>query len=270
VAAAFARDETPAVVADLVGRLGVVMSDFADAGQREKFQAWVRSRFRPALDAIGLTDGVADSDDTNSRRGMLLQLLSGDPDVQKRARELALGYMTRPSSLSPTLVSPVLQVAAAGGDAALYDQYLARMNASVSTPEEYYRFFNTLTSFRDPALVKRTQQLAVSGTRSQDVPLLLGQLMGSSSTQDSTWALVKAEWPALVAKLGTFQAAPFIVGSLGAFCSADKAAEIKAFFDAHPVPEAARALQQALERISTCTAVRARQSPAFTKWLAAR
>ena len=58
--------------------------------------------------------------------------------------------------------------------------------------------------------------------------------------------------------------------TLGAFCSADRAAEIKAFFAAHPVPEAARALQQALERIATCSAVKARQSPAFSKWLAAR
>ena len=231
----------------------------------------MRSHFRPALDAIGLTDGLGDTDDVNSRRGTLMQLLSSDPDVQKRARELALGYIDAPASLS---ADPRLAGAAGRRRRrrcrALRSVSSRSMNASVSTPEEYYRFFNSLSSFRDPALVKRTLQFAVSGARSQDVPLLLGQLMGTSAIQDSTWALVKAEWPALVAKLGTFQAAPYIVSSLGAFCSADKAAEIKAFFDAHPVPEAARALTQALERISTCTAVRTRQSPAFTKWLAAR
>lgn len=41
-------------------------------------------------------------------------------------------------------------------------------------------------------------------------------------------------------------------------------------FDAHPVPEAARTLQQSLERIATCVAVDARQSPAFTNWLSAQ
>ena len=75
---------------------------------------------------------------------------------------------------------------------------------------------------------------------------------------------------ALTAKLGTFQGIPNIVGAFGAFCSTERAAEIKAFFAAHPVPEAARALQQALERIETCTAVKARQSPAFGRWLAAQ
>ena len=271
LAAALARDETPAVVADMAGRLGVVMGDFASAAQRPAFQAWVRAKFRPALDAIGPTDGLGDTDEVNSRRGMLMQLLSSDPDVRKRARELAVGYLARSASLSPTLVSPVLQVAASGGDAALYDQFIARMNASASTPEEFYRYFNTLASFRDPALVARTRQFALSaGVRSQDAPLLFAQLLGSSATQDATWSVVKAEWPALIAKIGTFQGIPSIVGSLGAFCSADRAAEIKAFFAAHPVPEAARALQQALERIATCSAVKARQSPAFSKWLAAR
>ena len=271
LAAAFATDQTPEVLAAFTGRLGSVGGDLADASQRPVFAAWVQARFRPALDAIGLTDGLKDSDEVNSRRGMLLQLLSGDPAVQKRARELAEAYMAKPSSLSPTLVGPVLQVAAAGGDAALYDRFVARMTAASAAPEEFYRYFSTLASFRDPALVTRTQQFALSPqARSQDAPQLFAQFLGSPATQDGTWALVKAEWPALIAKLGTFQGIPNIVGALGAFCSAERAADIKTFFDAHPVPEAARVLQQSLERIATCTAVKTRQSPAFGKWLAAR
>ena len=271
LAAAFATDHTPEVLAAFAGRLGSVAGDIADTTERPAFQAWVQARLRPALDAIGLTDGLKDSDEVNSRRGRLLQLLSGDPAVQQRARELAEAYMARPSSLSPTLVSPVLQVAAAGGDAALYDRYVARMTAAAAAPEEFYRYFNTLASFRDPALVKRTQQFALSPqARSQDAPQLFAQFLGSPATQDGTWALVKAEWPALIAKLGTFQGLPNIVGALGAFCSAEHAADIKAFFEAHPVPQAARALQQSLERIETCAAVKTRQSPAFGKWLATR
>lgn len=271
LAAAFARDETPAVVGDMAGRVGAVMGGIADPVQHPAFQAWVRATFRPALDAIGLTDGLGDSDETNSRRAILVQLLSGDPDLQRRARELAAGYMARPASLSPTLVASVLQVAASGGDAALYDQFVTRMTAAMSSPEQYYRYFNALAAFRDPALVSRTQQFALSSqARSQDAPLLFAQLLGSPATQDATWTLIKVEWPALTAKLGTFQGIPNIVGALGAFCSAQRAADIKAFFEAHPVPEAARVLQQSLERIATCSEVKARQAPAFTRWLAAR
>ena len=159
----------------------------------------------------------------------------------------------------------MLQVAATSGDAALYDRYMAKMNASLANPEEYYRFFNTLAAFSDPALRNRTLRFALNDARSQDTPLLLGQLLGVDT--DTAWSFVKTNWQALAARLGTFQAMPYIVGSLSGGCSAESSADIKAFFDAHPVPEAARALQQAQERIASCVAVKQRQSAAFARWL---
>jgi hypothetical protein len=167
----------------------------------------------------------------------------------------------------PTLVSSVLQVAAAGGDAALYDRYVAKMNASMATPEEYYRFFNALPAFSDPALRQRTLAFALKDARSQDTPVLLGQMLGADA--ETAWAFIKANWPAVVDKVGTFQGIPYIVNSLSGGCSADTSADIKTFFDGHPVPEAARALAQAHERIGSCIAVKQRQSAAFGKWLAA-
>jgi len=61
---------------------------------------------------------------------------------------------------------------------------------------------------------------------------------------------------------------PFIVGGLGGFCSTARATEVKAFFDTHPEPAAARSLRQAIERIETCAAIDARQSAPLTAWLA--
>ena len=76
---------------------------------------------------MGLTGGVGDSDDINRRRGTLLQLLDSDPSVQQRARALAEGYLANPTTVAPTLVDPVLGVAAYGGDAVLYDRYMAKI-----------------------------------------------------------------------------------------------------------------------------------------------
>ena len=271
LAAAFAGDDTPAVIAAMAGRLGSVATTVAGETESDRYAAWLHATFRPALDAIGISTAPGDTDETTSRRATLLQLLAGDTDVQQRARELAEGYLARPSSLAPSLVAPVLQVAAAGGDARLYDQYVARMTASTAAPEEYYNVFNALPAFRDPALVTRTLEFALSpGARSQDTPLLVGQLLGSSAAQESTWTWVQAQWPALADKVGAFQGVPNIVGALGAFCSADRAADVKTFFDAHPVPAATRTLQQSIERITACAEVKARQAPAFGRWLAAQ
>ena len=271
LAAAFARDTTPEVAGEIASRVSTVVTDIADTGQRAAFDAWMRKQFRPALDAIGFTPKEGDSDEVNSLRGILVQLLGSDPDLQTRARELVEHYLEQPASLPPTLVAPMLQVAAAGGDNRLYDQYVARMKASVATPEEYYRFFNALAAFKAPELRARTLKFALSAeARSQDTPLLLAQVLVSPSSQDAAWAFLKSEWSAVVGKVGTFQGIPAVANALGAFCSTAKSAEIKDFFDAHPVPEAARTLQQAYERIATCVAVNERQSPAFGKWLAAQ
>jgi aminopeptidase N len=270
LAAAFAADPTPAVLTEAARRLAYVGETIVGASERERFDAWVIRTFRPVLERVGTDPSPSDDEDTNSRRGVLWQLLAGDAELQARARARARAYMSDPSSSPPSLVAQVLQVAAAGGDQALYDEYLRRMKAATTAPEEFYRYFNALASFRDADLVARTLAYTISpDVRSQDTPLLLEQMLGSPA-RDAAWTFIRQEWPALTAKVGVFQSMPMIVGALGSFCSAERAAEIRAFFAAHPVPEAARSLTQALERIETCASVRDRQSAPFLRWLDGR
>jgi aminopeptidase N len=273
-AAAMAGDETPSIVESIAARLAATASSIADPGQQPAFQRWIRERFSPALEALGLPGDARESDDRQLRRATLLTLIGitgNDPDVQRRTRELADAYIADPRSLAPSLAPTVLQVAAVGGDAALYGRYLAQLEVLGANPEEYYRFFNALTAFRDPALVKRTLEFAVSpGVRTQDVATLIGGLMGRPWARDATWEFMRTQWKAIAAKLGTFQGIPGIVNTLAAFCSSTRAAEIRAFFKENPVPAADRLLAQALERIESCAALDARQSAPFTTWLASR
>jgi aminopeptidase N len=217
---------------------------------------------------------VADPDDIQNRRATLLGLIGltgNDADVQRQARQLAVNYIADPRSLSPTLVQTALQTAAVSGDRALYDQYVAQLSKPGIQPEEYYRFFNSLSSFRDPALVQRTLEFAMSdAVRSQDTGTLIAGLISRPASREAAWAFTKREWRALTQKLGTFQGIPGIVSSLGSFCAADRAADVRQFFGSNPVKSSERALQQALERIEACVALDARQSKPFTTWLAAQ
>jgi len=271
LAAALAGDPTPAVLTEAARRLEFVRQSIAGASEPERFDAWVSRTWRPVLEQVGVDPSPGDDEDTNRRRGILWQLLAADAELQARAQARARAYMADPSALSPTLAAPVLQVAAAGGDRALYDAYLLRMKAATNAPEEFYRYFNALGSFGEPALVTRTLHYAISPeVRSQDTPLLLEQMLGTPAAREAAWTFIQQEWAALTAKVGVFQAMPAIVGALGNFCATERAAEIRAFFAAHQVPEAARSLTQALERIETCAAVRERQSAPFRRWLAGR
>ena len=82
--------------------------------------------------------------------------------------------------------------------------------------------------------------------------------------------MLRERWPDLQKKVGPFLGNPGIVASLGSFCSEARATEIREFFAAHPVPDAQRSLQQALERIDVCSAVRKSQSGVLADWLAGR
>jgi aminopeptidase N/puromycin-sensitive aminopeptidase len=201
---------------------------------------------------------------------MLVGVTGDDEALQGRARDLATQYIADPGALSPTLAPTVLQVAAVSGDARLYEQYLAQIEARADQPEEYYRFFTALHWFSDPALVRRTLEYAVSpAVRTQDVATLLGGLLSHPWSREAAWAFTKAQWRTLTQKLGTFQGIPGIVTALGSLCSAEAAADVRAFFAANPVPAAERTLQQSIERIESCAAVDARQSSAFADWLSA-
>jgi aminopeptidase N len=222
--------------------------------------------------SLGLPGSASDPDDRQSRRATLLYLVGvtgNAPDVQREARELALNYIDDPAALPGTLASTVLHVAAVGGDAMLYDRYLAQLPKLTDTPEEYYRFFNALRSFRDPALVQRTLRFAISpDVRTQDTSTLLASLIGQPWSQDAAWAFVKANWDTLTRTLGVFQGIPRIAGAVGAFCSREKKGDVEQFFTEHRVSAAERTLKQAFERIDNCVAVKERQSGPASTWLA--
>jgi hypothetical protein len=177
-----AADETPTIVDTVAGRLTFTADNLADPPQQARFAQWIRERFGPALTALGVPGNLRDPDDVQTRRASLLRLVGvvgNDTEVQRRARDLALGYIKDPNSLAPSLAPTVLQVAAVSGDRSLYDQYVARLATLSAQPEEYYRFFNALSWFRDPALVRATLDLAISPTiRSQDTGTLIGGLLG--------------------------------------------------------------------------------------------
>jgi hypothetical protein len=272
LASALAADEVPSVAEQIGRSLAYTREDVVQPDDTPRFEEWVRRRFGPELTTLGLPGNQSDPDDRQSRRATLLGLVGvtgNSPDVQRQARELALKYINDPMSVPGTLASTVLNVAAYGGDAMLYDRYMAQLPKLSDKPEEYYRFFNALRSFRDPELVQRTLQFAISpDVRTQDTSTLIGGLIGQPWSRDAAWAFVKTNWDTLTKLLGVFQGIPRIAGAVSAFCSPEKKAEVEQFFKEHPVPAAERTLRQAFERIDNCAAVKERQAPAASTWLA--
>jgi aminopeptidase N len=273
LAGSLATDETAAITEAIASRVAFTHEYLVTPAQRPRVQEWIRARYGPALAALGVPGTAADSDERQDRRAQLLALVAlagNDTDMQTRARELAEKYIANPMSLPGTLAPAVLRVAAASGGAALYDRYIAQLEKLSGQPEEYYRFFGALPFFREPALVQRTLTFAISpAVRTQDTGNLIAGLLNQPQARDAAWAFVKAEWPTLTQKLGTFQGIPDIIGALGSFCSTAAAPDVKQFFAKNPMPSSGRALQQAIERIENCVTLVERQSPALDTWISA-
>ena len=271
LAASLAGDDAAAVTDTIASRLSFTGEYVVGPAQRASYEAWIRDRFGPVLGALGLPGPASDDEERYSRRAELLTLVGvtgNDPAVRQRARELARDYIRVRTSLPGTLAPVVLRVAAVNGDLALYEEYVAQLGAAGGDPEEYYRFFGALPWFQEPSLVQRTLAFAVSpDVRSQDTGTLLAGLLGRPLSRDAAWAFVKAQWPALTARLGTFQGIPGIIGALGSFCAAGDAEDVRRFFAANPIPSSERSLRQSLERIDACAAVADRQAPALASWM---
>ena len=104
--------------------------------------------------------------------------------------------------------------------------------------------------------------------RTQDTGTLIGNLMVQPWSQEMAWEFVRTNWQTILKNLGEFQGIPSIVDATGAFCSAERAREVRAFFEKNPIPSSQRGVQQAVERIENCAALTSRQKAPLAAWLA--
>jgi len=272
LASGFKAEMSAAVTETLTATLGAIDEYLTTEATRPSYRRFVKNLLRPALDRVNWSGPGGEGDDIRGERAAVVRSLGGtahDSDVLSKSRELVLQELDKPGSVEPTLLNVVVGLAALEGDAALYDKYLARSKAA-RDPEEHYRYLNALTSFPDPALVRRTlDHILGPDVRSQDAYLLIASLVGNPDTQATAWPAVQQRWDEVQKKGGGFSGLGLIVNALASFCDAAKGNEIRTFFSAHPVPEAERTLQQSIERINSCSALASRERPNLARWLEA-
>jgi aminopeptidase N len=189
-----------------------------------------------------------------------------DPEVEAVARKLTEQAMQDPSSVDHELLSVALSVAARDGDAALYDQVIAKLKTA-KTPEEQYVYQAILTRFSDPKLLERTLDSAISpDVRSQDAPYVISGVMQNPAGTRLAWDFARAHWND-VANLGGAFGGGVIVRATGSFCDASMRDEVKEFFVTHQSPAYERGLKQSLERINYCVDLKAQQGTQLASWL---
>jgi aminopeptidase N len=271
--ASLGREHVGGVIDEAASRLDFIREYLTTAATRPKVEAFTRSLFRPLFDELGFSGVGVEADDRRALRAAVVAALgtiAEDPEVVSMSRTAVDRSLSIRVDLEPTMAGAMIKTAAMHGDAALFDA-LAAAADRVTDPNEHYRYLFALAEFRDPALVDRGLSRALSSQlRTQDTAIYLSRFFANPDARDRAFAFLIDNWPALEPKLTIFGGDTYIVRSMAAFCDAQSRDKVKQFFTEHKLPAAVRALDQTLETINNCIALREKQAPNVEAWLAAR
>jgi puromycin-sensitive aminopeptidase len=231
----------------------------------EAFQRQVRDLATPALDALG-EPSADEADLTSKLRGLLVGLLGvlgDDLGVQARCREWFDAASADATSVDPELTAAATSVVAATGDADTYRQMRDRF-ATAPTPQEQLRHLYALAEFDDEALVLSTCEFAfTSAVRTQNAPFLLRAAIANRHHGPAAWAFVRDHW---TEALDRFPSNTIVrmIESIRLLSTPELVDDTTAFFAEHPIAQAAKTLDQLLERqqVNTRFRIRETQSPA--------
>ncbi len=95
------------------------------------------------------------------------------------------------------------------------------------------------------------------------------RMFGNPSGRDDAWRFLRRRWTAIRKRIPPLMLAR-LVEATPALRTPRHASEVRSFFRDHPLPEASRALRQALERFRLNAELRRRTAPGVARWLARR
>jgi aminopeptidase N len=269
VAQGMQADRTPAVLRQMFQQLDYIGRYLVSDSDRESYQLFLRRLLSPIAKDIGWEAKPGESAGLESERAELMETLgysARDPETVKLAHQLAERALNDPASVNRELALAALQVAAATGDESLYRKVMDHLKTA-KTPEETFTYQDTLAGFRDPALLQKTLNFAISPeVRSQDSLILIRQVMRNPDGEKVAWDFVRSHWDKIDNTGGAF-AGRAITGATGSFCDSTMRDEVKDFFSTHHEPASARALKQSLERINYCVDLKAQQGNELSSWL---
>ena len=147
---------------------------------------------------------------------------------------------------------------AATGDADDYERLLDGYRTA-ATPQDQLRQLYALADFDDEALVLRTCELCFTDeVKTQNAPFLLRMAIGNRHHGVAAWSFVRQHWDEANA---AFPANTIVrmVESVTMLTTEHAVADVQGFFAEHPIPQAAKTLDQMLERQRVNAALRERE-----------
>lgn len=268
---ALAREPSRTVVEASFVLAGLVDPEHTPDALRPARAAWLRELYGARARKLGLLPRPGEPDDDRLLRPELVGLVADDgedPALVADALRLARRWITRPETLPAERQAQILGIAAAHGDAALFDALLAR---AIAEPDRARRerLLAALGAFRDPALVQRAlaEVLADRLPARESLDLLWG-VLADRHTRDAGWAFVEQHLDRIAQRLPRGHES-LLVGIAGAFCDPEHRERARVLLErrAQGWINGPRAYAQTIEAVDLCIASRSKLGPAIEAFL---
>jgi puromycin-sensitive aminopeptidase len=208
---------------------------------------------------------VGEGDLTAKLRGLLLgvvAVIGGDPEAAADARRYYDAWVVDASSVDAELVASATAVVAATGDAADYERML-ELSRTGDTPQVQLRHLYLLAEFEGADLMERTLELAMSDeVKSQNAPFLLRACIANLHQGRTAWEFVRRHWGEINEAFPR-NTISRIVETVKTLDRPGDVVQAQAFFSEHPIEQAAKTLDQILERQRVNAEVRERNEAAL-------
>ena len=285
LAAGYGRESSSGVLTEVNRRLNFVHEYLTPDASRPRFEAFIRTTFRPLLDQLGFSPAPSETDDRRALRALVIGALGSignDGDVVRQARATvdralstgaaagSAGRAASASTLDPALARAVLRVAAEHGNGRLYDGLVAAA-ARAGSSDERQLYLLATTAFRDPSIVDRALERTFSSdVHSQDTARYLASFLDNSVARPRAWSFIKSNWATLEPRLRLFNGRSTLAESLASFCDSAARDDIRAFFQTNRAQGLAGGVNRSIEQVNNCIEMREKQTKPVSDWLASR
>lgn len=259
------KDETDKNVwQTIISSLAYLEREIDDA-DRPKFKAFVKDLISGIANKLTWS-GKADEDaGTRQLRGMIwagMGCLAEDPDTQKTAAELYANYKKDNSSVDPDVAPALVQILAAAGDTARYDEFLSEYK-NATTPQDEDRYMYALAAFNDKGLLQKTLQLTLNGeVRTQNGPYLIKSVMMNTSGRETAWKFTKDNWKDITVKFPDNSISRMVEGVI-ALARPEWEKDVVAFLSADPKLKGNKLIDQHMERLHVAVVFKEREGESF-------
>ena len=236
--------------------------------QQAPWRAYATGRLKPMFDRIGWEPQPGEDSTIAVLRESLLRSLGrlAEPATLASARDRYLRSSADPEALPAALYEPVLVIAARNADEATWGE-IHRRARTAKDPRDKQALYAALGYAMDPTLHRRALDLALSG---EPPTAAVGRMLWNAAVGQpaAVFAFAVANEPAVLQHIDASSKWSYIPSLAATSLDPTLADEVQAYAERSIPADARDGVRRTVAEIRQRSAVRARQVPALTAWLA--